>query len=99
MMGTSLFALARSETRRLLKNRVTYAFAAAVFSLMLATVFSSPDEQNALLFMVAGDNPNNVGGAIGFIGNLVDNSDIAGSAARCRRADRSIRLPRPAASP
>lgn len=82
MMGTSFLALARSETRRLSKNRVTYAFAATVFSLTLATVFSSPDEQNALLFMVAGDNPNNVGGAIGFIGNLVDNSDIAGSAAR-----------------
>lgn len=32
--------------------------------------------------MVAGDNPNRVGGAIGFIGNLIDNEDIAGSAAR-----------------
>ena len=32
--------------------------------------------------MVAGDNPNRVGGAIGFIGNLIDGNDVAGSAAR-----------------
>lgn len=82
MMRAIYFALVRSEVRRLLKNRVAYVFAATVFSLMLLTIFSSPDEQSALLFMVAGDNPKNVGGAIGFIGNLVDDNDIAGSAAR-----------------
>lgn len=82
MMGASFIALTRSEVRRLLNDRVTYAFTATVFALMLATIFSSSDEQNALLFMVAGDNPNSVGGAVGFIGNLIDSNDIAGSAAR-----------------
>lgn len=82
MMHASYFALVRSEARRLMKNRAAYGFAAAVFSLMLLTVFSSPNEQNALLFMVAGDSPKIVSGAIGFIGNLVDDNDIAGSAAR-----------------
>lgn len=81
-MHASYFALVRSEARRLMKNRTAYGFAAAVFSLMLLTVFSSPNEQNALLFMVAGDSPKIVSGAIGFIGNLVDDNDIAGSAAR-----------------
>ncbi len=82
MMRASYFALVRSEARRLMKNRAAYGFAAAVFFLMLLTAFSSSDEQNALLFMVAGDSPKIVGGAIGFIGNLVDDNDIAGSAAR-----------------
>lgn len=82
MMHASCFALVRSEARRLMKNRAAYGFAAVVFSLMLLTVFSSPNEQNALLFMVAGDSPKIVSGAIGFIGNLVDDNDIAGSAAR-----------------
>lgn len=82
MMPSSFHALVRSEGKRLLRSRPAYILIAVALFLMLATILSSPDEQRALLFMVAGNDPNRVGGAIGFIGNLVDAGDIAGSAAR-----------------
>lgn len=82
MMPARFPALLRGECKRLLRSRATYAFAAMALILALATILSSPDEQNALLFMVAGDDPGRVGGAVGFIGNLVDADDVAGSAAR-----------------
>lgn len=81
-MSASFFSLLRNECRLLLRSRATFAFIAAAVVLTLATVFSSPEESDALLFMVAGSDPSRVGGAIGFIGNLVDSRDIAGSAAR-----------------
>lgn len=82
MMPHSFLALVCSEGKRLLRSRLTYALIAIASVLMFATILSSPDEQRALLFMVAGNDPNRVGGSIGFIGNLVDAGDIAGSAAR-----------------
>lgn len=82
MMRPNMLALINSEVWRLSRSRQAQAFVLAAFALMLVTVCSSSDEQDALLFMVAGDNPNRVGGAIGFIGNLIDGNDVAGSAAR-----------------
>lgn len=81
-MCPNMLALIKSEIWRLFRSQRALIFALAALILMFATACSSPDEQDALLFMVAGDNPNVIGGAVGFIGNLIDGKDVAGSAAR-----------------
>ena len=43
--------------------------------------------------MVAGDDPYTLGGAIGFIGNLVDAGDVLGSVARTSFASTVVWIP------
>lgn len=51
------------------------ALAAVLYVVAAAT-------SSEVLIMVAGDDPYTLGGAIGFIGNLVDAGDVLGSVAR-----------------
>lgn len=81
-MRGHLLALIYSESIRLLKSSACYAVVFVASALALMTALSSPDECNALLFMVAGDDPSRIGGAIGFIGNLIDSGNVVGSAVR-----------------
>ena len=46
-----------------------------------------------VLIMVAGDDPYTLGGAIGFIGNLVDAGDVLGSVARTSFASTVVWIP------
>lgn len=75
-------ALLRCELKRLPHRPSTYAMSGFAMLVALLTVLSPPEEERALLLMVAGDDPKRIGGAIGFIGNLVASDDLVGSAIR-----------------
>lgn len=75
-------ALLRCELKRLPHRFSTYAMSGFATLVALLTVLSPPEEERALLFMVAGDDPKRIGGAVGFIGNLVALDDLVGSAIR-----------------
>lgn len=75
-------ALVHCELKRLAKNPPTYVIMGASLLLALLTALSSPREEDALLFMVSGDDPRRIGGTIGFIGNVIAPDDLMGSAIR-----------------
>lgn len=63
---------ARVEARKLLSSRALLALAAGA-ALLAALTMSSPAEfPGGPLLMTAGPDPSQIGGAIGFIGNVVD---------------------------
>ena len=63
---------ARVEARKLLSSRALPALAACA-ALLAALTMSSPAEfPGGPLLMTAGPDPSRIGGAIGFIGNVVD---------------------------
>ncbi len=68
----------RCEVRRAVQGRSTCLFVGAAVALCLVASMTTSE----ILIMVAGDDPYTLGGAIGFIGNLVDRSDVVGSSAR-----------------
>lgn len=82
MMALRDIALMRCELKRLAKNPPTYVMVGVSLLLALLTALSSPKEENALLFMVAGDDLKQIGGTVGFIGNIVASDDLIGSAIR-----------------
>ena len=70
-MSAPLWA-ARVEARKLLSSRALPAIAACA-ALLAALTMSSPAEfPGGPLLMTAGPDPSRIGGAIGFIGNVVD---------------------------
>lgn len=75
-------ALVLCETKRLTKSPPAYVVIGASLLFALLTALSSPKEEDALLFMVSGNDPGRIGGAIGFIGNIVAPDDLIGSAIR-----------------
>ena len=68
------------EARKILRSRALYLMLAAsvVFTALTAL---SPADTGGQMFMMAGD-PFRIGGAIGFIGNVVDPERIGASAIR-----------------
>lgn len=78
MMAGSIVSCLRSEAWLLFKRPST-AFMVA-FSIVVSAIAAASSSE--VLIMVAGDDPYRLGGAIGFIGNLVDVRDVLGSAVR-----------------
>lgn len=69
---SALARAARVEARKLLSSRALPALAACA-ALLAALTMSSPAEfPGGPLLMTAGPDPSRIGGAIGFIGNVVD---------------------------
>ena len=79
----------RSEVWLLARHPATalmIALAAVLYVVAAAT-------SSEVLIMVAGDDPYTLGGAIGFIGNLVDAGDVLGSVARTSFASTVVWIP------
>lgn len=78
-MTTRLMAC---EARKMLRSTSFLVLLAATAVFTALTVASPAAFPGGPMFMTAGPEPDVVGGAIGFIGNLVDPENVAGSAAR-----------------
>lgn len=70
------------QGRRVLFSRATFVLAGIAVLLSALTMASPATDFGGPMFMMAGRHPEVVGGAIGFIGNIVDESQPALSAAR-----------------
>lgn len=69
---SALARAARAEARKLLFSRALPALAACAAVLAALTMSSPAGFPGGPLLMTAGPNPSRIGGAIGFIGNVVD---------------------------
>lgn len=77
-MAGSILSCLRSEVWLLLRRPSTIFM--VVFAIVVSAITAASSSE--VLIMVAGDDPYRLGGAIGFIGNLVDVRDVLGSAVR-----------------
>ncbi len=89
VMKREFISAFRSEVWLLARHPATalmIALAAVLYVVAAAT-------SSEVLIMVAGDDPYTLGGAIGFIGNLVDAGDVLGSVARTSFASTVVWIP------
>lgn len=70
------------EMGKLLHSKMLLILLGAATLMTLLTLLSPVDYPGGPMFMTAGESPDKVGGAIGFIGNLIDPQNVAGSAMR-----------------
>lgn len=79
---TAVGGVAVAQVKKICSSWAIATVAAIAVVLAALTISSPADEVGGPMFMMAGGAPETIGGAIGFIGNVIDDNEVAASAAR-----------------
>lgn len=79
---TAVGGVVAAQARKICSSRAVVTVASIAVALAALTMTSPADANGGPMFMMAGGAPEVIGGAIGFIGNVIDGDAVAASAAR-----------------